>query len=286
MFCQTRYRRTKARGRADHKVPRVPGVPATTFTNFGTLPTELRLMIWEEFARTPRIIRIDQTGKYDKQHREGQFAIEIDGLVREQACPLLGVCRESRSVAMKSMLLFTIGSRDRIRALYMDDRHFAIRSCDIVFFSGSSMGFQDIEPQGETNKIANIMLGAVICEIHGGTDSSESIWANWLAFGYSALRLTQHLGNRQHLERIYGLVHENNNPGEVKPFEMDQLRGFVPSQPPEYRRGLADWLKRAFLDKYDWDLMSQPNLVPHLLMRVSEIAPRIKSEQVLATRKK
>lgn len=28
-------------------------------TTFNSLPTEIRLMIWEEFVRTPRVIRVD-----------------------------------------------------------------------------------------------------------------------------------------------------------------------------------------------------------------------------------
>ncbi|KAI8944555.1 hypothetical protein F4801DRAFT_205309 [Xylaria longipes] len=277
-------RQNKTPGRGNYKVP---GVPATTFTVFSNLPTELRLMIWEEFVRTPRIIRIDQTGKYDKKHREGQFTIEINGLVREQACPLLGTCRESRSVTVKSILLFTIGSTDPTISPYIEVRHFAITSCDIAFFSGSTTGFYNIDAQGETNKIANIMLGESVRAIYGNTDSSESIWANWLSFGYSALRLSQKLGNRQYLENIYGLVHRTNiDTGAVERFEMDELCGFVPSLPPEYRRGVADWLKHAFVEEREWDLMSQPALKPHLLMRDSELKPWVRSKQVLVTRKK
>ncbi|KAI0465942.1 hypothetical protein F4859DRAFT_519572 [Xylaria cf. heliscus] len=283
MFCHVSHCRRKHFGETNNKVP---AVPSTTFPVFGNLPPELRLMIWEEFVRTPRVIRIDQTGKHDKKHQEGQFAIKINGLVREQACPLLGVCRESRSVVMKSLLLFTIGSKDPVMALYRKDRHFAISRSDVVFFSGSRVGFNDIKAQGDTHKIANIMLGATVHIILGTMNTSESIWANWLAFGYSGLRLTQRLNNRECLEKIYGLVHQSNNSGAVGPFDMDELCGFIPSQPPQFKRGLADWLKHQFLEEREWNMMSQPALLPHLLMRESDLTPWVNSKQVVVTGKK
>ncbi|KAI1751611.1 hypothetical protein F4782DRAFT_180591 [Xylaria castorea] len=282
MFCQKKYCQPP---QTNHSTP---VVPATTFTGFNKLPTELRLMIWEEFARTPRVIRIDLNGTWNKKHREGQFVIKINDRVREQACPLLGVCHESRSVAEKSMLLFTIGSRDIRKIFSTGDRHFAIRSRDIVFFSGSRMGFGDIFVQGDTDKIANIMLGGRRSDIYGdvGIESSERIWANWLAFGYSGLRLAQYLGNRRHLEGIYGLVHGNKHTGAVRCFDMDDLCEFGPRHPPDYSCGFADWLKREFLPKPEWDSISQSTFMPHLVMLDEELTPFIESNEALVTRKK
>ncbi|KAI0445070.1 hypothetical protein F4803DRAFT_548481 [Xylaria telfairii] len=266
---------------AARRKTRVSYRAATTFTGFGKLPTELRLMIWEEFARTPRIIRVDETGMYDGRHRKGQFAIRIDGDFREQVCPLLGVCRESRTIAIKDMLLFTLWSTDSLRDIFMRNRHFAIRQHDIVFFSGSRTCYYDLHGKGDCDKIANIMLGERVCEILGQKNTSESIWANWLAFGYTALGLTSSLRNQKCLEKIYGLVHEDNNTGAVKPFEMDDLVGIVPSEPPEFQIGVANWLRRRVVKKHEWKLMREPAMLPYLVIHHTELAPWLKSKQVV-----
>ncbi|KAI1734659.1 hypothetical protein F4680DRAFT_453683 [Xylaria scruposa] len=250
------------------------GVPATTFTGFGKLPAELRLMIWEEFTRTPRIIRIDQSGKWDTKHREGQLAIKIDGTIREQVCPLLGVCRESRIVATKSMLLFTISNDAEV--YYGDrkgDRHFAIRSCDIVFFSGYKMRYNNFCGRGDADKIANIMMGAPV-------RTSESMWSIWLEFAWECFCLVECLGNQEHLEKTYGLLHENKDNGAVNHFNMDDMSEFIPNYPPEYKRDMEDWLEHGNTFQEDLDTM------PHLLMLKEKLTPWIESKEVRVMRKK
>ncbi|KAI0543766.1 hypothetical protein F4679DRAFT_590157 [Xylaria curta] len=260
-------------------------VPATTFTGFGRFPAELRLMIWEEFTRTPRVIRIDQSGKWDTKHREGQFAIKINGIIREQACPLLGVCHESRHVAMKSMLLFTISNDAEVHdGDYVGDRHFAIRSCDIVFFSGPSTRYKSLCGRGDTDKIANIMMGAHARTIRDSTDTAESMWKIWLEFAVKGFCLVKRLGNKEHLKKTYGLLHEDINSGAVKHFGMDDLGEFVPNYPPEYKRCMTAWLEHTFQE--DCDYMGQEKMVPHLLMFQEKLTPRIKSKEVQVMRKK
>ncbi|KAI0858190.1 hypothetical protein F4860DRAFT_517091 [Xylaria cubensis] len=268
------HRRDSQINQASKNAP--AGVPATTFTGFGNLPTELRLMIWEEFTRTPRVIRTDQTGKQDTKHREGQFAIKINGIFREQVCPLLGVCRESRSVAMKSkLLLFTIGNVANAGSI--GDRHFAIRSYDIVFFSCSEMRFEDLRMQGDTDKIVNIMMGEPVHPIAGSIDSFKSMWSSWVAFAFRGLCLVERLGNNEHLKKTYGLVHQRNYRGEVKHFDMDDLSEFVPNPPPDYSRYMAGWLEYRHIFSF---LKGQENLMPHLVMRKEELTPWIESKGV------
>ncbi|TRX89458.1 hypothetical protein FHL15_009627 [Xylaria flabelliformis] len=268
------HRRYCQDNRASKSAP--AGVPAITFIGFGNLPTELRLMIWEQFTRVPRVIRTDQVGKRDTKHRESQFAIKINGIVREQVCPLLGVCRESRIVAMKSkLLLFTIGNA--LKAGSAGDHHFAIRSCDIVFFSCSKMQFQDLSLRGDTDKIVNMMMGEPVHAIRGSIDSSESIWSNWIAFAFEGLRLVERLGNKEHLEKTYGLLHEKKYSDEVKNFDMNDLSEFVPNPPPGCSRYVMGWLEYRHVFSF---LMGQKKLMPRLVMRDKELMPWIKSKAV------
>ncbi|KAI1750733.1 hypothetical protein F4782DRAFT_508706, partial [Xylaria castorea] len=96
-------------------VPVAPG--ETTFIGFGRLLTELRLMIWEEFVRTLRIIYIDMIGDVFGVNR--RLAIEFGGLVREQICPPL------RHLSETHMATIT--------------RNFGFRSCNFLPFDGGDV---------------------------------------------------------------------------------------------------------------------------------------------------
>ncbi|KAI0454165.1 hypothetical protein F5B21DRAFT_258955 [Xylaria acuta] len=205
----------------------------TTFTGFRRLPTELRLMIWEEFVRTPRIIYIGSPS--DPFEVDGRFAIEINGIVREQACPLLRVSRESRHVAMKaSLLLFSIQYPPLCRlSKTWATRGFGIRNCDVVVFDSDGSPFYKMAAEGETDKIANIIINVNVCCLNSATPLGGCV-----AGGFN---LTQILGNEQCLKNMYCLIRDTRAWARRRHFELDDLRDFAPSQFPLYEQRLTAW---------------------------------------------
>ncbi|KAI0514337.1 hypothetical protein F5B22DRAFT_235371 [Xylaria bambusicola] len=122
-----------------------------TFKKFSSLPTEIRLKIWEQYVLTPRIIKV----VYDLEFRlcgHGN-TLKIDGVKRGQVCPLLLVNRESRYAALREPLLLFSFSQTGEYSL-----HFAIRPHDIMFFHHNVVPCPWMSMQGDTSKIANIMF--------------------------------------------------------------------------------------------------------------------------------
>ncbi|KAJ2987285.1 hypothetical protein NUW58_g4592 [Xylaria curta] len=265
---------TQAPGGAARK-----GLARVTFPQFNRLSPEVRLMIWEEFILTPRIIRIDLTTKYDKKHRKGQLSIKIDGVTREQVCPLLGVCYESRQAALKSLLLFT--SRYGSGLIYQHCcRHFAIRSWDIVFFSGSKFSFRDLHTEGDTETIGNIMLGASAPLLQGGYASRR---LKWSIFGGSAWNLVRGLNNIHNLKNIYCLVH-NSYTSALPVFDLDRIGELDPDKFPDCKEKLVEWVT-DFHQQQKWDRDNPtPSAITTTLSELG-LAPLVRERQFLVALK-
>lgn len=113
-------------------------------------------MIWEEFIQIPRTIIIDiDVDKWCNRVRYRGLTLKIKGATREQICPLLKVNRESRHLAMKYMLFFSIYSDNDISS-----HSFAISKYDVVYFQDPDLDISSIMVEGDTNKIANVMIAS------------------------------------------------------------------------------------------------------------------------------
>ncbi|KAI0858431.1 hypothetical protein F4860DRAFT_516816 [Xylaria cubensis] len=208
----------------------------TTFTGFSRLPTELRLMIWEEFIRIPRIIRICY---FEVVEIDRRFSIEIDGRPREQACPLLRVNRESRHVALgEPLLLFSLISITL--AERWESRHFGIRSCDVLLFDIPPCCMIGLRAEGDTDKIANIIL-TITGDIN--FPGAEVCWDSMI---WEGVALIQELGNVQCLEKMYCLIRDvwtKPKKPQLPLLELNDLRDFDPSQFLPAGNLLTDYLE-------------------------------------------
>ncbi|KAI0426541.1 hypothetical protein F5Y09DRAFT_318576 [Xylaria sp. FL1042] len=202
---------------------------ATAFIEFNRLSTELRLEIWEHAVRIPRIIHVDSLLRPKRPRRQG-LTIKIDGVVREQVCPLLLVGRESRRVAMKSLVLFDI-SMPLVPAC--EAHYFAISNHDIVHVRNNALYDLPswLHVQGESKRITNLMIDS---DIEGSTQ-------DWGMLLYAAGHLINQLGNQQCLENFYCLWWESSR-NETSTVESDDLHEFCDDQFPKHKRLLSDWL--------------------------------------------
>ncbi|KAI0204469.1 hypothetical protein F4808DRAFT_474981 [Astrocystis sublimbata] len=218
---------------------------ATAFSHFASLPLELRLMIWEEFVRTPRVIYfiIDSAPSQPSPgyqpspgfQPDPRFTIRVNGTKYEQACPLLRVNRESRHTAMKNTLFFSIGIRDynHRTGRFSDIRHFVFRRCDAVYFDYrdlEAIGAQTAKMRyGDTDKITNIIIGA----------RPEVVMAtNTMGFIVDLLHILQLLKNIQSLESIRFLILRHS---QHPSFELDDLLELSPKDCPKHRWYLERW---------------------------------------------
>ncbi|KAI1165184.1 hypothetical protein F5B18DRAFT_204802 [Nemania serpens] len=129
----------------------------TRFTIFNRLPPEIRLMIWEEHIRFPRIIPICDRweGLYSGPH------FGIDDITRKGVPTSLLVNRESRHVAMKSLVLFDIQFFTDRHGSWFPYYHYAISRYDIAFFPQYKRWDGMISRmEGDIDKIVNIMIRA------------------------------------------------------------------------------------------------------------------------------
>ncbi|KAI1176102.1 hypothetical protein F4777DRAFT_547816 [Nemania sp. FL0916] len=204
----------------------------TTFTLFSLLPPELRLIVWEQFARIPRIIKV--SGNRERDWESKGANITIDGALREQACPLLAVNRESRYIALKDLLFFQ-----------MKHRAYAFRQWDVIFLCQQFDGFNDYDIQGDARKIANLMRGTRFCghdKLMLGYDEQVR------QFHHCTTKDITKLGNKYKLQNYYCLVGDSVEGVDIPPFQMDDIGELDTSRPIRYP-GLLNWinhLKEAF----------------------------------------
>ncbi|TRX88985.1 hypothetical protein FHL15_010107 [Xylaria flabelliformis] len=202
----------------------------TTLTGFSRLPAELRIMIWKEFVRIPRIICIGWFDGVRVMGVDRRFSIEIDGRTREQTCPLLRVNRESRRVALGEPLLLFSLKRLNILGIGIEKRnirHFGIRSWDALYFEDPETFLQHLAGEGDSDKIANIIL-SYSNDIH--RSGAKSCWDSMI---WEGVVLARHLRNVQCLEKIYCLIRDvwtRPKKPQLPPSELNDLRDFDPSQ--------------------------------------------------------
>ncbi|KAI0201166.1 hypothetical protein F4808DRAFT_425489 [Astrocystis sublimbata] len=252
-----------------NQVSEVVPNPNRTPVGFNHLATELRLMIWELVVSIPRIIRADTTAKSEVEEDGVCLTITIDGLVREQACPLLGVCRESRWCAMKGMILFSLDAREYDLCLEPKQDHFAIRQQDTVYWSDTAMGYENIVGTSEASKIRHVMFGSCA---HTLDYSSQALfykvlsqtWIDGIFLGY---RLTRDLGSREGFKTVHLLVRAAQDKRSVGRAEMDDFIEFVPYK--------AEWDYSSTVTLHELLLQYSDRQVPvpHLLMRKEDLAP-------------
>ncbi|KAI1735622.1 hypothetical protein F4680DRAFT_434597 [Xylaria scruposa] len=232
----------------------------TTFTVFNRLPTELRLMIWEEFVRTPRIICIGEMGWVEVMVVDRRFSIEIDGRTREQTCPLLRVNRESRCVALREPLLlfslqYPLNTDPFTRRSTQNDRgtgvrHFGIRSCDVLFIHGDfNYALYEMTVEGDTDKIANVIFNIDAKPILRSFDLTFTDPPEWDWVISLGLRLLRTFRNEQYLKNMYCLMRnedreDSKEERKLPPLELNDLRDLVPSQFRLFERQFAWWLRR------------------------------------------
>ncbi|KAI8625529.1 hypothetical protein F5Y19DRAFT_489501 [Xylariaceae sp. FL1651] len=225
----------------NERIPHV-GFGAKTFPKFNRLPPEIRLMIWEEAAHTPRIIRIDVSGKHKEQHRRRYM--RINGQIREQVSPLFIASRDSRAVAMREDLIyFSILRHERSSTI---NRHFVITSNDIVFIIGGRDRYLHLRTEGDAHKIANIMVGASAYSIQKSGNSGY--------FTRLGANIITAFGNHESLERFYCLVH-NSSSSKLRSFDLTDLGLFSPHQFKCYTNQLADWLGANKKDSSHYSLV-------------------------------
>lgn len=219
-----------------------------TFKQFNNLPTELRLQVWEQYALTPRIVKIFdllEFGLYGHGH-----TIKIDGVLRRQVCPLLLVNRESRYSALREPLILFGLSQSNFPA-YRSILRFAIRPHDIVYFD-EQISHDIALVEGDSKDIRNLIM---LDELPGGyldlmvsRDSLESQARHFLEYMDSRISLIMKLGNMHHIERVYRLLVE---PRAVlhRRWEWDDIREDTPDLIQQQK--LFQPLVHKFLEIYE-----------------------------------
>ncbi|KAI1351579.1 hypothetical protein F5Y01DRAFT_110084 [Xylaria sp. FL0043] len=208
---------------------------------FNLLPLEIRLMVWEEFVRTPRIIHIDVLQAFPVVCGYSWSMFSRCGK-REQVCPLLGVNHESRRVALKEPLIqfdiqYPVSPRKRLHEDFAR-RYFAIRSHDIVFFKNSESLSRHYMWTYTAQNIVNVMFDQDITQIiHGEPDAPR----RWLPMFTDAQGLIRQLKNLDHLQNLYCLTWD---PAADEPehFDLDNLQELTPKSFPKHKKALQRWL--------------------------------------------
>ncbi|KAI1286148.1 hypothetical protein F5Y03DRAFT_402170 [Xylaria venustula] len=236
-------------------LPTLAAQVAQVPTTFNRLPTEIRLMIWEKFVRTPRIIHINGHNEPTEEARgytcrfseNKRFSYRYPKKC-EQICPLLGVNRESRYIALKAPDIDFVISYDspKLRLFHENRirRRFRIRAHDIVFFDGAETGgFPEMWTEGETNSITNIMIPLDVSAIDYLNPDARLVWLTMVEVGRD---LVDRLKNTDSLQNVYCLFQDDTS-GEPHAYDADKVREVTPQrlgQFPEYRRkDLTRWLE-------------------------------------------
>ncbi|KAI0971115.1 hypothetical protein F4678DRAFT_433773 [Xylaria arbuscula] len=241
----------QSRKRAPKQAPEYPEPPQKQprksapkgTTTFNLLPTEIRLMVWEEFVRTPRIIRVDtlnptKPGRGLTCHFPSQY-----GKV-EQVCPLLGVNRESRYVALKEEpfihfdITIPLFPRRRFHK-HTITRRFAIRSRDILFIDGSdSWTARHLWTSRGSQTIANVMIDLDASPINY---ERGSLGPGWSEVFQDAEAICWTFRNWDHLQNLYCLMRDPET-DKSRPFELDDIHTLTASRFPKQKKALERWL--------------------------------------------
>ncbi|KAI0970449.1 hypothetical protein F4678DRAFT_480640 [Xylaria arbuscula] len=252
-------------------------------TPFKHLPAEIRLMIWKEFVRTPRIIHIDGHNQPTEAARGYTCRFPVAEEFQwdypeksEQICPLLGVNRESRYIAlMESFIEFGVDyTLSQLRRFQVTNirRRFSIRAHDIVFFDGDeTLCFKNMWTRGDTKSIANIMIKLNVSDINYQNRDARPQWWDMLLAGYS---LVESLTNTESLQNVYCLV-RNDTASEPQAYHWDKVREFTLQrldQFPEYtREDLARWLEEFAKPTSSLIYQEQVNQMKHVWKNVSMV---------------
>ncbi|KAF2971330.1 hypothetical protein GQX73_g2212 [Xylaria multiplex] len=275
----------RPKGQTNRRTVKPPDKTRAVSIPFNNLPIEIRLMIWEEFTYTPRIIHLDIIDREPHKKRglscrfdptptdwyfnkgpeqvsntlqfliyylntpPGVYVVQSKGLLVDtpsssQLCPLLGVNRESRYIALKQPLIcfeldFPVFQRnrfenDRVR------RAFAIRRHDVVFLDHcEAWAFDSLWPYGSTAaNIANIMINL---DIHHLDYQNPLAIPSWADIFFGAIGLIRRFQNLPSLENFYCLT-RGSVAQERGRFDFEDLRQLAPAQFPEKVRDLEVWL--------------------------------------------
>ncbi|KAK0101098.1 hypothetical protein ONS95_012919 [Cadophora gregata] len=116
--------------------------PPPEFTRFGTLPLEIRRLIWSFAASQPRVIELGHSkDRKTRKHVLPTHEIENGGGIRSIAeiPPVLHTCRESRAEGLKRYILAfgTPEHEARVYVNFANDVVFLGRRCPIYSAVGS-----------------------------------------------------------------------------------------------------------------------------------------------------
>ncbi|GAW18315.1 hypothetical protein ANO14919_077900 [Xylariales sp. No.14919] len=214
---------------------------------FNSLPVEIRLMIWEEFVRAPRIIHIDVLD--DDFGKKRGFVAKFKWPNKnyftdcEQVCPLLGVNHESRSVALKEPLIdfeihYPVTWPKRFGQTHLF-RHFAIRRHDIVFFENSNASvWSKVSGVGRSVEISNVMIDLDIMSLDYQDWYARPHWGKLFM---EASKIIQTLRNKEKLENFYCLMRRSTSKQHQR-FEPDDFCDPAPGSFRGKRLDIERWL--------------------------------------------
>ncbi|KAI0549344.1 hypothetical protein F4679DRAFT_584692 [Xylaria curta] len=244
------------------KTKQEPAIEANA--TFNSLPTEIRLLIWEEFVRIPRIIHIDALNHDKTDHgftcyfyppirseacnwRRPANSIGRRPAKSEQVCPLLGVNKESRWVALKLPLIhleFHLPVPLRRQFQEREICHlFAIRSHDILFFENSEyLAMDAFHSLLRVNNVANIMIDLDVRLINYQAAYATPDWTELFVIALSlVVEILPEQESTKCLKNFYCLTRSPTAEAKTR-FELDDLRELDPKQFPEHERDLERWL--------------------------------------------
>ncbi|KAI1150698.1 hypothetical protein F4825DRAFT_477760 [Nemania diffusa] len=223
-------------------------------------------MIWEEFVRTPRIIHVDlraiDPGAYPgyavKIQLKDRIPFWCASTQVRQVCPILGVNRESRHIAMKEpLVIFALIIPMAHPEIFNDasvTHQFAMRRHDFLFIKGcESWRLGQIWNSGTTSQIANVIIDI---DVHNINYQSAGRIPRWIALMRKGARITDLLKNKECLENFYCLMQDTTANGEQH-LELDDLCELTVDRFPEHMHDLTTWLAdfRKFPVNDSWGLI-------------------------------
>ncbi|KAI0096942.1 hypothetical protein GGR51DRAFT_488009 [Nemania sp. FL0031] len=249
---QSRYRaRCPTRRSTKHRTRREGRLEAKPPLTFNQLPPEIRFMIWEEFIRTPRIIHIDLLAEDPLAYpgytvKMGDRATSYTYYKCRQVCPLLGVSRESRRIAMTDppmavRVAIPVITRRRFQP-DIEYHDLAIRRHDFVFFKGSeTWRFNNIGHAFWHNQsFPNIIIDMDVRSINYHRICDATL--DWVKLISNKRDILWRLGDRQGLNNFYCLIQDQKT-DKKRHFELDDLCELTPGQFPKYGQNLTTWLE-------------------------------------------
>ncbi|KAJ8126251.1 hypothetical protein O1611_g7386 [Lasiodiplodia mahajangana] len=213
---------------------------------FNKLPPEIRTMIVEEVIRSPRIIHIDLLAEDPGLYPGYTVKIKNNRIYSQcsQVCPLLGVSRQVRQIAMKEPLIVFDLQMSPVRGKRFHPRSgsysFAIRRHDFLFFRGSESVRLDSASWGyRTLQIANVIIDLDVRSINYRNPGATPKWMDMIS---TVMTVTNILRNLECLENVYCLM-QNPRTDKKRHFELDDLRELTPGRFPKHARALTTWLE-------------------------------------------